>query len=135
MHDTESMSEAKTEGALLLVVEDNPINQKIVSRALSKLGFVVDLAKDGVEGSVAAQNKAYDLIIMDIMMPNMDGFSATEAIRKEGLSRNTPIVALTADTTEACKKRCMNSGMDRYMTKPLNFGELKNVLSELIAAQ
>lgn len=120
-------------GARLLVVEDNPVNQKIAARALEKLGFEVDVANDGIEAAEAASRCVYALILMDCMMPNMDGYDATLAIRgSDGPNSGTPIVAFTADKTASSKARCFEVGMNEYLNKPLDMPQLKATLDKLI---
>lgn len=115
------------------MVEDNPLNQKIAARALEKLGFAVDVANDGLEATEAAKHMAYALILMDCMMPNMDGYQATQAIRASGgPNAETPIVAFTADKTATCKTRCLEVGMNEYLTKPLDFERLKSALDRFV---
>ena len=115
--------------AKLLIVEDNPVNQKIAERALEKLGFRADVAGDGVEATEVALAERYALILMDCMMPRMDGFDATRAIRSGGgPNRDTPIVAFTADQTASCRERCLDAGMNDYLTKPLDLAVLQAAL-------
>lgn len=117
----------------LLIVEDNPINQKIASKALQRLGFHADVCSDGQEAVAAVKNQRYALILMDCMMPTMDGYEATRAIRalEEG-SEHVPIVAFTADRTQDCKARCMAAGMDDYLTKPLDMQILASALERWV---
>jgi hypothetical protein len=113
-----------------LIVEDNPINQKVASRALSRLGFEADVSSDGLEAVEAVKRQRYALILMDCMMPEMDGYEATRAIRAfEDPDHRTPIVAFTADTTPDCRTRCFEAGMDDYLTKPLDMTVLQTALS------
>lgn len=113
----------------LLIVEDNPINQKVAARALSRLGFEADVSNDGQEAVEAVKKQRYALILMDCMMPTMDGYEATRAIRAlEDPATRTPIVAFTADTTPTCRARCMEAGMDDYLTKPLDMRVLQTAI-------
>lgn len=113
----------------LLIVEDNPINQKVAERALSRLGFEADITSDGREALEAVKTRRYGLILMDCMMPEMDGYEATREIRAfEGEHSHTPIVAFTADTTHSCRERCLEAGMDDYLTKPIDMGLLRKAL-------
>jgi CheY-like chemotaxis protein len=112
----------------ILLVEDNPVNQMLASSMLSKLGASADVAKDGEEGVRKARNGDYDLVLMDMQMPRMDGLSATRAIRQlEGI-RQPRIVALTANAMETDRQACMNAGMDDFLTKPFQLSELHEKL-------
>ena len=105
--------------APILLVEDHPINQKLALVLLSRLGYAVDLAQDGKQAVEAAENKSYALILMDIQMPNMNGFDATRLIRNgNGPNASTPIVALTANAMKSDKDACLDAGMNDFITKP-----------------
>jgi signal transduction histidine kinase/CheY-like chemotaxis protein len=114
----------------VLLVEDNPVNQKVSSRLLERLGCRVDVAIHGrmaVEKWVAS---AYDLILMDCQMPEMDGYEATRAIReREGLDSHIPIIAMTAHAMRGDREQCLEAGMDDYLQKPVHPDELAGVLS------
>jgi PAS domain S-box-containing protein len=114
----------------LLLVEDNLVNQKVAGAILKKLNFKVDVASNGVEALSCYKDKNYDLILMDCLMPQMDGYLATQKIRE--IEQETlgyvPIIALTADALCDNKKRCFDVGMDDYLTKPFEIDELKNKL-------
>lgn len=115
----------------ILVAEDNPDNQLLARRILEQAGFAVDLAEDGKQASDMVEECHYDIILMDVQMPVMDGFAATEAIRARekalGSSR-TPIIALTAHAMEGYREQCLAQDMDDYMTKPIK----KKLLLKLI---
>ncbi len=103
----------------VLLVEDNPDNQKLAARVLEGAGARVDTAENGEEAVAMAKATLYDLVIMDLMMPVMDGFQATRAIRtNEAVPNRVPIVALTAHATEGFRDRCLEAGMDDYLSKP-----------------
>ena len=103
----------------ILLVEDNRDNQKLAERVLENSGARVDTAENGREAVTMAGQTLYDLIIMDLMMPVMDGFQATEEIRAREVTPNrVPIVALTAHATEGFHDRCLDAGMDDYVSKP-----------------
>jgi signal transduction histidine kinase/ActR/RegA family two-component response regulator len=121
-------------GARILVVEDNPINQRLAVRRLQKLGAEVAVANDGVEAVEASAAGSYDLILMDCQMPRLDGFEATRAIRqREAGGRRTPIVAMTANAMPDDRQRCLAAGMDDYVAKPIEQRELTDVLQRWIA--
>jgi CheY-like chemotaxis protein len=116
--------------AAILLVEDHPINQKLATVLLERLGYTVDLAADGAQGVAAAQTRQYALILMDVQMPIMNGFEATQQIRTgDGLNKATPIVALTANAMQSDKEACFEAGMNDFMTKPFN----KEALMEIVA--
>ena len=102
----------------VLVADDNPTNQKVIVMRLKRLGCDVDVANDGLEAVKSASSRAYDLILMDCQMPVMDGFQATRAIRQHS-ARHVPIVALTANAMEGERERCLDTGMDDYLAKPV----------------
>jgi CheY-like chemotaxis protein len=106
----------------ILLAEDQLINQKIVVQLLAKKGWTSTTAVNGVEAVQRAHDIAYDLILMDVMMPLMDGYEATRAIRsdKQGKNTLTPIVALTANAMKGDREKCMEAGMDDYISKPLH---------------
>ncbi len=119
---TESKSmESTTISARILVVEDNIVNQRVATRMLQKLGCRADVAANGLEALSAHARVAYDVIFMDCMMPEMDGYQATHAIReREGDDERTPIIALTANALQGDRDRCLASGMDDFVTKPVS---------------
>ena len=109
--------------AHVLLAEDDSVNQMVVEAMLTRLGCIVEVAADGSAALGAATNRRYDLILMDCHMPVMDGFEATRRIRDDEFERGrgrTPIVALTADALAGDRERCIESGMDDYMTKPVS---------------
>ena len=109
----------------LLVVEDNAVNQKVALRMLQKLGYAADAVANGLEAVEAVRRIPYDLVFMDCHMPEMDGFQATEEIRRfEKGIRRTPIVALTASAQESDRDRCLTAGMDDFVTKPVRLEAL-----------
>jgi CheY-like chemotaxis protein len=126
-------------GRRVLLVEDNAVNRTLAQRLLLKRGFTVSIAVDGKQAIAAMHNAEFDLILMDIQMPEMDGFEATAEIRKrEKLTgRRTPIIALTAHALKEDRERCLAAGMDAYVTKPIRpaelFGAIQNVLQSSAA--
>ena len=105
----------------VLIAEDNKMNQLVVSKLMSKWGVQIDIAEDGQEAIERTINKAYDIILMDLQMPNIDGYDATAAIRsdKQNPCNNTPIIALTASVTGDVKEKCLSIGMNDYVSKPI----------------
>ncbi|NIJ55457.1 response regulator [Dyadobacter arcticus] len=111
----------------LLVAEDNVINQHVIVRILQKLGYQPDVVKDGQEALEAANLKKYDLILMDMQMPVMDGLEATRLIRKTVV--NQPIIiALTANAMEGTQQQCLDAGMNDYISKPIKLDELTGMI-------
>ncbi len=120
-------------GRRILVVEDNVVNQKVAAGLLVKAGCVVDVAFNGQEGCTMAAALPYDLIFMDCYMPVMDGFEATRQIRdNESIFCRTPIVALTAGAMEQDRQKCLDAGMDAYLSKPLRFQDLLHLLERFL---
>tara|TARA_R110002072_G_scaffold3334_2_gene24552 strand:+ start:4870 stop:7269 length:2400 start_codon:yes stop_codon:yes gene_type:complete len=121
---TQVQAEKLMQDKHFLVVEDNTVNQLVIKSILRKWkGVSFDFANDGLEALEALTTKAYDVILMDLQMPEMDGYEATELIRagKSGMnSKDIPIIAVTADTTEKTKARVFAIGMDDYITKPID---------------
>ncbi len=105
----------------ILLVEDHPINQKVATVLLQRMGYEVDLAEDGEKAVSAASKKLYAVILMDVQMPNMNGFDATRAIRSGGgLNADTKIIALTANAMQSDKDACLSAGMNDFLTKPFS---------------
>jgi len=113
----------------ILVAEDNPINQKLIERILSKLGYDADLTQNGYEVLLKITEKQYDLILMDIQMPEMDGLEATRSIRKLSI-RQPFIVAMTANALSEDRDICISQGMDSYISKPMKLEVLISILKE-----
>jgi CheY-like chemotaxis protein len=106
-------------GQRLLLVEDNPVNQEVAGELLTAAGLVVELAPHGEAGLRMAAERRYDLVLMDIQMPGMDGFAVTQALRAQGLSR-LPIVAMTANVSPQDRADCLAAGMNDHLPKPLD---------------
>ncbi|MAU01822.1 MAG: hypothetical protein CL608_32195 [Anaerolineaceae bacterium] len=113
----------------ILLAEDNPINQKVALRMLDRLGYIADIAANGLEAIHALSRQPYDLILMDIQMPEMDGLQATQQIRQAWPASQQPrIVAITANALVGDRETYLASGMDDYVSKPIKVEELKRVL-------
>ncbi|HYE84369.1 MAG TPA: ATP-binding protein [Clostridia bacterium] len=116
----------------VLLVEDDSLNRIVLFRMLEKKGFSVDIANNGLDALNAFEKKKYDIILMDIQMPVMDGVEAAGKIReKEGKGRHTPIIALTAFALKGDKERFLTTGMDDYISKPVDMEELFSVISRV----
>jgi len=110
----------------ILLTEDNVINQKIAKRVLEEWGHIIEVASNGKEALTKLQQQPFDLILMDIQMPEMDGLEATRAIRDREMETggHIPIIAITAHAMKGDRKRCLDAGMDGYISKPINTQEL-----------
>jgi PAS domain S-box-containing protein len=106
-------------GARILLAEDEPINQEVSRGLLEDLGLCVDLAGDGAEALLMAQQQRYALILMDMQMPNLNGLDAAQAIRADSLNRGTAILALTANVFEEDRQTCLDAGMNDHIAKPV----------------
>jgi CheY-like chemotaxis protein len=118
----------------VLVVDDNVVNLKVAARLLEKLNYDVDTAANGVLAVSACARRAYDAVLMDCHMPEMDGYEATARIRSqdEGAARRTPVIALTADAQADNRARCLDAGMDDYLTKPMRAETIRDTLARWI---
>ncbi len=111
----------------ILLAEDNPVNQKVAVQMLKKIGYDADIAANGLEVLQALERQPYDVILMDIQMPEMDGLEAAKIIRARW--HDAPkIIAITAYALEGDRDRCLNVGMDDYISKPIQMEELRSKL-------
>jgi CheY-like chemotaxis protein/anti-sigma regulatory factor (Ser/Thr protein kinase) len=118
----------------VLLVEDNPVNQMVAQSLLERRGFEVVVTGNGREGVEACQRGTFDLVLMDIQMPEMDGFEALAAIRAfdERSGRYTPVVALTAHAMKEDRDRCLAAGMDDYLSKPIEAARLYDIIRSVL---
>lgn len=139
--DTEALKKAylRTEivdairGARILLAEDNEINQQVAVEILESAGFVVDVANNGKEALEMVRAKKYDAVLMDIRMPEMDGFNAAKKIRGlDSDARNIPIIAMTAQTMKEDREKALAAGMNHHIAKPIDPNELYRVLAKRI---
>jgi CheY-like chemotaxis protein len=122
-------------GRRILLVEDDEFNREIGSILLQDTGLEVDLAEDGAVAVERARLQAYDLILMDMQMPNVDGLEATRRIRASGRGLDVPIVALTANAFYEDKLRCIEAGMNDFLTKPVDPSMLYQVIVRLFQSR
>ncbi|HEY9705225.1 MAG TPA: response regulator, partial [Allocoleopsis sp.] len=116
----------------ILLAEDNKVNQKVAIFTLKKLGYQADIANNGLEALEMLEKQFYDVILMDMQMPEMDGVTATKIIRQS----NKPqpyIIAVTANVLDEDRQLCLNAGMNDFMSKPIAIARLQEILSEIVA--
>jgi CheY-like chemotaxis protein len=126
-HQEDSELNGKFSGRVL-IVEDSLTNQMLIKLLLEKLGLVVTIAEDGFQAVDAVNGQAFDLIFMDMQMPNMNGFDATKKLRNLGVK--TPIIAITGSVTHEGEKKCLEVGCDDYISKPIDRSKLLQVISK-----
>ncbi len=121
----------------ILLAEDSLVNQKLAVGLLEKYGHTVDVVGDGRAALAAVESQCYDLVLMDIQMPEMDGLEATRAIRAREGQRggHLPIVAMTAHAMKGDRERCLEAGMDSYVAKPIRAKELFDTIARVLASQ
>jgi signal transduction histidine kinase/CheY-like chemotaxis protein len=131
LHDARESSEVLR----VLVAEDNPVNQRLATRLLEKRGHRVTVAANGQEALEVLNGDSFDLVLMDVQMPEMDGLEATANVRKREAStgKHQPIIALTAHAMKGDQERCLAAGMDGYLTKPIRPVELDAILQKYLA--
>ncbi len=112
----------------ILIAEDNPINQKLALRMLEKIGHKADTVSNGLEVIERLKTNKYDIIFMDIQMPEMDGIEATKHIISNYKDSKPQIIAMTANAMKEDRDICLNSGMDDYISKPVSINDIKNIL-------
>ncbi len=110
--------------AKILIVEDNPMNRDMLSRRLIRSGHLVLMAGDGRQGITSAQNESPDLILMDMSLPEIDGWEATRRLKSDKATRRIPVIALTAHAMSSDRQKCMEAGCDDYDTKPVDYQRL-----------
>jgi CheY-like chemotaxis protein len=118
-----------------LVAEDNTVNQRLIIRLLEKRGHHVVLARNGREAVEALEKQTFDIVLMDMQMPEMDGFEATKVIREneKGSGIQVPIIALTAHAMQGDKERCLACGMNGYVSKPIVMEDLFSVIQDVFS--
>ena len=119
---------ARFRGARVLLAEDDPVNLSVARAQLEEVGLAVDVATDGLEALAKATNADHDLILMDVLMPGLDGAEVTRRLRALGGRRRVPIIAMTADAFDENRERCARAGMDDFLTKPVEPSRLYSTL-------
>ncbi|MBI5710951.1 MAG: response regulator [Candidatus Eisenbacteria bacterium] len=129
-----SLAEARRGRVRALLVEDSAVNQLVAQWTLHRLGYTLDMATTGAEALEACAKQAYDLVLMDLHLPDMDGFELTAELRaRDGDARHTPIVAMTGSALPGDREKCLAAGMDDYLTKPVDLGLLCQVVEHWTA--
>jgi signal transduction histidine kinase/ligand-binding sensor domain-containing protein len=126
---------AASDGSLsILLAEDNAVNQRLAQRMIERMGYSVTVVDNGRKAVEAALRQTFDLILMDVQMPEMDGFEATACIRRaeDAHRRNTPIVAVTAHAMAGDREQCLRAGMDNYISKPIHFEDLQELVNHTV---
>ena len=132
-----SIAEERKRKTRILVAEDNPTNQKVVLAILAKLGYRADAVANGQEALKALATVPYDLVLMDVQMPEMDGFEATQKIRdakSKVRNHQIPIIAITAHAMKGDREKCLEAGMDDYVSKPVNPQDLAEAINRRLGA-
>jgi CheY-like chemotaxis protein len=120
----------------ILLAEDNVVNQKLALRLLQQMGYRADLASNGLEAMESVQRQTYDVVLMDVQMPEMDGLDATRAICARWSADERPrIIAMTANAMQGDRDMCLSAGMDDYVTKPIRVDALVAALSQVPARE
>ncbi|HVQ06275.1 MAG TPA: response regulator, partial [Burkholderiaceae bacterium] len=119
----------------ILLAEDNVVNQKLALRLLSQMGYRADLAANGIEAIEALQRQPYDVVLMDVQMPEMDGLEATREIVRRFSAGRPRIVAMTANAMQGDRDQCIAAGMDDYITKPIRVDALVDALTHTSARE
>jgi CheY-like chemotaxis protein len=117
-----SLLDSEKRNIKILLAEDNPVNQKLALKLFEKFGYKADPVNNGHEAIEALKKNPYDIVFMDVQMPEMDGFEATEIIRSPGsgvLNYNVPIIAMTAHAMKGDEQKCIDLGMNDYLSKPI----------------
>jgi CheY-like chemotaxis protein len=123
---------ASPSAARILLVDDNQVAQRIFSHVLRRGKYLVECASSGADAIRAAESRRYDLILMDLQMPGINGFEATRVIRKLPGYTGTPIIALTANSAEEHRHMATESGMQGFLVKPIPSTELLNTVAQLL---
>jgi CheY-like chemotaxis protein len=116
----------------ILIVEDNPVNQKLIAFLLARAGYTYEVAENGADALQRLDRSQFKLVLMDMMMPVMNGYDATKAIRANPKTRNLPVIALTANAMKGEDEKCRAAGCSDYLAKPYSKDQILNAISILI---
>ena len=116
----------------ILIVEDNPVNQKLIAFLLARAGYSYEVAENGVEALQRIERNAFKLVLMDMMMPVMNGYDATKAIRANPKTKHLPVIALTANTMKGEDEKCRAAGCSDYLAKPYSKDQILNAIAMLL---
>jgi CheY-like chemotaxis protein len=121
----------------ILLAEDNLVNQRLAVRMLEKMGHQVVVAQTGQEALHSLRSEKFDLVLMDVQMPEMDGFAAAREIRRreQGGQEHVPVIAMTAHAMKGDRESCLEAGMDDYLAKPINREELQQVIERAMKSK
>jgi CheY-like chemotaxis protein len=119
----------------VLIVDDDEVNRLVISRFLQNRGCIVQTATDGQKALALLGNEQFDIVLMDISMPRIDGLTLTRQIRKNQNTKNIPVIAVTAYANPEDRERLLAQGMDAYMAKPVNLDELYKIILQLFSGQ
>ena len=119
----------------ILIVEDNPVNQKLIAFLLGRAGYSYEVAENGAEALSRLDHGEFKLVLMDMMMPVMNGYDATKAIRANPKTRNLPVIALTANAMKGEDEKCRAAGCTDYLAKPYSKDQILNAIQMLIRRQ
>ena len=122
-------------GLKVLVVEDSIVNQKLAVAMLKKLGHEVAIANNGKEALEAIKQSVFDLVLMDIQMPELDGYETVRQLRKDETDERLPVIALTANAMRTDREACLQAGMDAYVSKPIRLKKLAEIIQEVCFAK
>jgi CheY-like chemotaxis protein len=127
------VEKAPAAGLRVLVAEDNAVNQRVAARLLEKLGHAAVIAANGREALERLAGERFDLVLLDVQMPEMDGLEVATVVRQreQGTGRHLPVIALTAHAMRGDRERCLEAGMDGYLAKPIDLEELRQAIAEL----
>ena len=117
----------------ILVAEDMAVNQRLIQLQLKKLGYVAESVSNGLEVLEALERTAFNIILMDCQMPEMDGYEATRRIRRNPRHQKIHIIAMTAHAMDGDREKCLEAGMNQYLSKPVRHSDLRSVLNAAAA--
>ena len=134
MHPVGTPPTGRASALRVLVAEDNPVNQRVITLTLGRLGYRPDVVADGAEALDALRRATYDLVLMDLRMPHVDGLEATRRLRADGTIHQPRVVAMTADVTADKRDACLAAGMDAFLGKPVDVVALADVIDRMARA-